>query len=73
MQFMINDENWGEKLYKVTDDLQHNLLHMAAKKGLPMYVYYNITIIAFQCMKTVHSDCVVLRKNSSTTEKQREC
>ena len=47
LQFMIDDSDWGVKLCSVTNDDQHTLLHVAAKKGLPVYVYYNLTLWLF--------------------------
>ena len=44
LQFMIDDSDWGVKLCSVTNDEGHTLLHVAAKKGLPVYVYYNLTL-----------------------------
>ena len=49
---MIDDSDWGLKLCSVTNDEGHTLLHMAAKKGLPVYVYYNLTL-AFAAFNAV--------------------
>ena len=62
LQFMIDDSDWGVKLCSVTNDEGHTLLHMAAKKGLPVYVYYNLTL-AFDAFNAVSIHFLVLWKN----------
>ena len=53
LQFMIDDSDWGVKLCSVTNDDQHTLLHVAAKKRTTSVCLLQSNSLAFSAFNAV--------------------